>query len=127
MISLTVTADTVSDLMSQLRHVIPQTDTPAASGPKKSQEESAPKSKAKAAPVEHHEASEPSVKGPITFAQVSEIVPKLVEAAGRPKTIEILGRYGAKKAGELKPEQYAEFMASAKTEIATAEKAKASA
>lgn len=123
MISVNVSGETAEDVVRQMHAFL----APVSSASEKPASAKAEKESKKAKAEMTKEEPPATTNGPITFAQVSEIIPKLVAAAGRPKAIEILGRYGATKGGELKPDQYAEFIASAKTEITIAEKSKASA
>jgi hypothetical protein len=43
------------------------------------------------------------------------LISKALPVVGKPKLIEILSQYGAKKGGELRPEQYADFVETVNT------------
>lgn len=45
------------------------------------------------------------------YKKIQEALPKAVELAGREKVVALLGKYGAKKGSELKPESYEAFYA----------------
>jgi len=53
----------------------------------------------------------------ITAKAVSELISKAIGIVGKPKLVEILASFGAKKGGELKPEQYEAFVAVVNTEM----------
>jgi hypothetical protein len=53
----------------------------------------------------------------ITAKAVSELISKALGIVGKPKLVEILASFGAKKGGELKPEQYEAFVAVVNTEM----------
>ena len=52
--------------------------------------------------------------GAITLADIQSDIPKLAAKMGKDKTVELLGRYGAKKGSEIKPEDFEKFHTEAK-------------
>ena len=56
--------------------------------------------------------------GAITLADIQTDIPKLAAKMGKDKTVEMLGRYGAKKGSEIKPDDFEKFHAEAKTLLA---------
>lgn len=83
-------------------------DKPKAEKPKAADKPKAEPTKAPEAPAAAPAASEKAY----TLADIAEIVPKCA-AKDRTRTVELLGKYGAKKGGELKPADYAAFIADA--------------
>lgn len=108
MIHLHVEGKTIAEVYKELEgilqfHGVGLTE-PAPTEPKK--EPKAPKKEAAAPETTNHV---PPVE--ITFKRVSELISAAMPVVGKPKLVEILASFGAKKAGELKPEQYAKFVA----------------
>ena len=86
---------------------------PVATEPKKEKKEKVTAEPAPAvAPVAKAEAVPE-----ITAKAVSELISKALGVVGKPKLVEILASFGAKKGGELKPEQYEAFVAVVNTEM----------
>lgn len=83
-------------------------DKPKAEKPKAADKPKTEPTKAPEAPAAAPAASEKAY----TLADIAEIVPKCA-AKDRTRTVELLGKYGAKKGGELKPADYAAFIADA--------------
>jgi hypothetical protein len=66
---------------------------------------------AEPAPAVAEPVAEPvDVPPAITAKAVSELISKALSVVGKPKLVEILASFGAKKGGELKPEQYEAFV-----------------
>ena len=62
------------------------------------------------APVAKVEVAKADAVPEITAKAVSELISKALGIVGKPKLVEILASFGAKKGGELKPEQYDAFV-----------------
>lgn len=83
-----------------------------ADAPKDAPKATTGKAKAdKAAPAKKEEPA-------VTYDQVKELILKVNQEKGRPAIEELLSGFGVKKGPELKPEQYAEFVAAAETLLA---------
>lgn len=65
-------------------------------------------------------ASAASTDAASAFKAVADIIPQLVERLGKPATIELLKKFNVKRAGELKPDQFASFIAESKKALAAA-------
>lgn len=76
-----------------------------------------------AAPAASKPAETPTASAPAatekayTLADIAEIVPKCA-SKDRTRTVELLGKYGAKRGGELKATDYAAFIADANAFLA---------
>jgi len=127
MAKITVEGASINDIMEALQ-LTPLPQSAPKSAPKESIKEETPSKKESAkrtekAPAEASklvEASKPAeptapttAMTGVSFAMIADIVPKLVNVLGKPKTVEMLQKYGVKKAGELKEDQYAGFLADA--------------
>ena len=58
-------------------------------------------------------AAEPEKAKPVEYKDtgIGELIQQMVQSKGKEPVVALLGKYGAKKGGELKPEQFAEFKA----------------
>ena len=84
---------------------------PVATEPKKEKKEKVTAEPAPAvAPVAKVEVATVDMVPEITAKAVSELISKALGIVGKPKLVEILASFGAKKGGELKPEQYDAFV-----------------
>jgi len=122
MIEVTFCADTNAELRTQMCEFLgcaapTEVGKPEPEKPKATKTESpkveAPKSEAPKAEAPKTEAP----AGQPTYKEIQEIVPKLVSKHGKPKVVALLATFGASKGPELKPEQYADFLAKAKVEL----------
>lgn len=109
------------------RHAGPGIDTaptPVSTGKSTDQPAKVGKDTAKADPkkelAKEAPKSEPEKKaeGSYTQTDIANVIPKLVSKATKAKTVELLAEFGAKNAKEVKPEQYAAFMAKANALLA---------
>jgi hypothetical protein len=63
--------------------------------------------------------TKPAESAAVTFQDVKEIIPKLMEKLGKPDLITFLAGFdGAKKGSEIKESRYAEFIDKAKKALA---------
>lgn len=117
MVSLTIEGESLSAVLTQLKQAVYATDVPPTGmSPVGSKAEKAPKEKKEeTAKAEASQDTSKAAPGQASFLAVAEIIPKVVAKAGKPKAVELLAKYGAKKGGELKPEQYGSFLGDCKT------------
>jgi len=87
----------------------------AAPAPAKTEKKTKP---AKEEPKAEEPASPPEPADPVTYEQVAAAITAVAAKHGRQGALDVLGRFGAKSGKELKPEQYAEVVAVAKSAVA---------
>ena len=132
MVSVTLEAETVTELLQQAAQLAAQlagllsvaasdktapadaNPTPAKRGrPAKSPEQRA--TEAAEAQIEKSVTVKTALdNAPSPFGEVSEIISTLVAKAGKPATVKLLGEFGVKRASELNDAQYGPFLAAAK-------------
>lgn len=128
MLSLTITGETAAEISQRLRDAAASFGVSGANPPSIPPKTDAPKKDAapKAADVKKEEKPTPAPKAaepkkeaakPASGLTLESVAGKIAELCenktrgGKDKARELLAKYGAKKGGELKPEQYAAFIA----------------
>lgn len=114
MISVRIEGATVEDVHAQMRAMLGVDGPTPAPAPKTTKKEATEKVASK--PAETSAAPKDATEVP--FAAVSAVIPKLVAKKGKPAAVALLEKYGAKKGGDLKADQYASFVGEAEALLA---------
>lgn len=117
MIDVSFAGDTMSEVRAQMLEFLGvEGVAPKAAANVKKPE--APKVEQPATTESAPKTDAPAAVTPPTYKDVADLIPKLVAKHGKPKIVAFLDSFGGAKNGkDLKVEQYAEFIAKAKTEF----------